>query len=493
MGIIQKQGLRNAIILSVGIVIGFANVLLSPRILTAEQYGLLSILNTVAILFVQFASLGLPNVVAKYLAQYKQQNYAGFLAWVTQMAAICFALFLLVYFLFQKPVATFYNQKSPLFVSYYLHLIPLVLFTFVFNLLEILARGFYQSVFATVLREPFLKTTNLLGLMLFAFGWISFDTLIWIYIASNGMMCLLLLLQLYTCKAIVFQQVKKIDYGASRQMLSYGMHLFLASIAWVVLNKIDLLFIGQKVGLAAGGIYAYYTLWASLIRLPTNAINRISYQLVADAWVVQDVKKINEVYEKTSMVQMTIGLLIFIGIALNKHNIIAIIGDKNGYAAYFDLFYIIGASVLIDVTGGLNAQIVMLSHRYKIASVFSFMALFICVVANYVLIRYVGLSGAAWALLITLFGYNFFNWYYIKRQFNMQPFGNKYFVLLLIACFVFIIVFYTPLMFNYFIDLVLRSLLIILIYGSAVIYFNISDDITLYGKKCWAKAKQYRL
>lgn len=477
MGIIQKQSIQNILILGFGVSIGFVNVLLSPRLLSTEQYGLFQLLISVSILAVQIASLGLPSIISKYLAHYKNANYVGFLRWTTRFAAVCFALFLIVYLSLRTTINNAYQDKSVLFISYFYHVIPLTFFAFVFNILEVIARGFYQSVFSAFLKEPFLKGINLVGLLLFSFQIIDFKWFINLYILGNILMCTFLLLQLHYAKAIPIHKQQSITDNESKTMFRYGFFMFFANIAWIIVNKIDVIFLGQQIGLSGAGVYAYFALWASLIRIPTNAINRISYQIVADSWANNQIEKIKEVYQKTSLIQMIVGVLIFIGIALNKQNIIQLIGTKNGYDGYFNLFYIIGASILIDVTGGLNGQIIMLSQQHKIATWFSISALIICILGNYWGIYFWGIYGAGYALIGTITFYNICNWWYLKYTYKMQPFTIKYLYIIAIGILTFIVFHNLPQIYNTFVDIVIRSSLICIFYGSLILLGKISEDI----------------
>ena len=59
MGIIQKQAIRGSFYNYLGIGVGFINaIILAPHILTSEQIGLVNILVTYSLPFVQFGTLG---------------------------------------------------------------------------------------------------------------------------------------------------------------------------------------------------------------------------------------------------------------------------------------------------------------------------------------------------------------------------------------------------------------------------------------------------
>jgi O-antigen/teichoic acid export membrane protein len=67
MGIIVRQGIKNNIITYIGVLIGFFNILvLQPKVLTPEEFGLLRLLYSVSALFISLYPLGLTAFTIKY-------------------------------------------------------------------------------------------------------------------------------------------------------------------------------------------------------------------------------------------------------------------------------------------------------------------------------------------------------------------------------------------------------------------------------------------
>src|SRR3546814_1418864 len=67
-----------------------------------------------------------------------------------------------------------------------------------FSVFEVLARATYKTIFATFLREFFLKLASAAGLLLVLFGYMNFSSFLIYYIVIYGLICLFLLLQLVT-------------------------------------------------------------------------------------------------------------------------------------------------------------------------------------------------------------------------------------------------------------------------------------------------------
>ncbi|RZK92226.1 MAG: hypothetical protein EOO62_33500, partial [Hymenobacter sp.] len=82
MGIVRRQGLRNTLISYVGLGIGFVNTtLVLPRLLAAEQLGLLNVLVALATLGQLVSALGFTNITMRYFPYFRnpETGHSGFL------------------------------------------------------------------------------------------------------------------------------------------------------------------------------------------------------------------------------------------------------------------------------------------------------------------------------------------------------------------------------------------------------------------------------
>jgi len=189
-------------------------------------------------------------------------------------------------------------------------------------------------------------------------------------------------------------------------------------------------------------------------------------------------QNIAEVYAKTSIIQMVVGCLLFIGIIINRENLYTIARNKEyTNPEYFSLFLVIGFGFLVDITGGLNTYIITTSHKYRLITVFIIAASIFCIGLNYVLIpKYKGL-GAAISYLLTMTGINFGTWLYIKYRFKMQPFTYKHIIVIGITILCFYAGKYFWRMPNVYLDVAVRSVFTATIYGGLIYIFHISADV----------------
>src|SRR6202012_1774791 len=136
-----------------------------------------------------------------------------------------------------------------------------------------------------------------------------------LYIGSNGLICLLLLISILSASKfslrVVDSRFKAIN---KRELVNFGLFTVISSAVYVLLQKVDTLMLSSMAGDSVQGVYSWYFNIAIVISVPAQALSRTTYAIVADSWKNKDMANIANVYSKTSIIQMVIGCLLFIGI-----------------------------------------------------------------------------------------------------------------------------------------------------------------------------------
>ena len=479
MGIVKKQVYKNTLISYAGMVIGFVNLIfLYPRFLAADQIGLFLLLISLSVLYSLVASMGVPSIVARYFPFFRSEDntHGGFLHVVGRFAIIGFMISTAVFFLIKPIIVASFIQKAPLFVAYYYYLIPLAFFTIFFNFLEALGKAVYQSIFSSFLKEVLLRLLTMIAMVMLAEGWISFQQFIIIYISINGLICLVLLISLATSGKFSFRKTLLPPAVAGKEMINFGLFTLLSSTVYVILQNVDRYMLSAMAGLAVQGIYGIYSGIAIVINVPQQALSRTTYQIVADSWKAKNMQNISEIYSKTSIIQMVAGCFLFIGIVVNKENLLAILHKKE-FTDQFNVLVVICLGFLVDITGGLNTYILTTSHKYHLITILVIAWSLFCIGLTYILIPIYGGLGAALAYLATITGINFCTWFYLKYRFKMQPFTFKHLLVIAITIVSYFIAVYFWRMPNLLLDIFVRSMLTAIVYISLTYVARISDDV----------------
>ncbi|MFD2148217.1 lipopolysaccharide biosynthesis protein [Mucilaginibacter antarcticus] len=500
MGIVKAQAYKNTIVSYAGMVIAYVNtVLLFTKCLSISEYGFYTLITSISVLYSLAASMGVPSILAKYFPAYRtdDKKHSGFMHWSAGLALVGFAIASILFVAFKPVILSYFNdtahhiaqagkfkkpdavRDTPYLVEYYYYLIPLSFFVLAFNYLEMTGRIIYQTIYSNFLQNVLLRLITSVVLLMMIAGWVNFDTFVLVYIGSNGLISLLQLISIIATKNFSY----KLDSTTlitvnKREILGFGLFTMVSSSIYVLLQKVDSLMLSAMAGDGVQGVYSWYFNIAIVISVPAQALSRTTYAIVADAWKANNRQNIIEVYYKTSIIQMLIGCLLFIGIIINRENLYAIVQTPEYVdPKYFDLFLVIGLGFLVDITGGLNTYIITTSHKYRLITALTIFAAIFCIGLNYMLIpKYLGM-GAAIAYLLTTVFINLCTWFYLKLRFKMQPFSYKHLLVVFIAIAGWAVGKYFWRIPNVFLDIAVRSGVTTLCYGLLAYYCQISIDI----------------
>lgn len=502
MGIVQRQGFLFTVISYAGAVVGAINTLfLYPALMKTSEIGILGAIISLSVIYAQISQLGVPTIISRFFPEFRTDNksHQGFMTWVLIISSIGFLISTSLFLIFRLPVSDFY-AKSPEFVRYIYLVVPLAGFTLIYAILDTISRAIYKSLLSSFLNSFFLKLTTSAGVLAYYFNIINFEGFLFLYVSMNGFVCLIILLQLIYSKEFSWTFKITIPGKRNSELLKYGLYTLLGGSTYVFLQKMDSQILLHYTSTSVVGAYTIYLSIVSFILIPSQAINRVAYQLVADSWVSKDMKTIADIYRKTSIVQMIFGCLLFIGIVLNKENLLHIL-RKQEYRNQFPAFYMLALATLVDLTGGLNTYIITVSHKFRVSTFIVVLSMLLCVLFNFIFVpgigapsdfyfvKPMGAFGAGLSLFLAYTFMNFSNWLYLKIRFNLQPFNRKHLILLIISICTYIGFSYLPVMSSLILDLIVRSLLIAIVFGSAVIVFEISADVNRVFNTMLAKFK----
>ena len=485
MNLLQKQGFFNSMILYAGTALGFFNlIVLFQRILSIEEIGFFSLMIAISLLYSQIASFGISNVILKYLPYYRtdDKRHGGFSTFILIWSIAGFAIFTLLFLLFKNWIIDYYreNKGASLLVKYFYYLIPLSCLTMIFSVLESMAITVFKNVLSSFLREVVLRLFTLASVLLVSLAIFDYHDFLFAYMAANVVAVLILFFYIVKGKSFKFARISPQLFSEKRKFINYGIYTVLSSSSYVMIQNLDVIMLSLLTtqSLSFVGIYGTFFSIAIVISLPAKALSRTSLQIVAQSWVTDDLAKIGKIYYKTSVVQMLIGCLLFIGLVINKPFIIMLL-HKAQYTHYFNIFILVGLAFLVDMTGGLNNYIMNLSKYYRLTTVFIMCAVVLCVCSNWILIPRIGMMGAAISYFVTIFVLNLAYWLFLKVKFGLQPFGKAHLYILAIFLFCLPIGLYLPTLKNVYLDMAYRSVIIGIIYVFLTYFFAVSEDINI--------------
>jgi len=479
MGEIQRQSTKGAIYIGIGVLLGFViNALIFPRILEANQIGLISILISYSSLFAQFASLGTNNVISKMFPWFRdvKNKHNGFLFLMLIVGAIGFILTCIVFwgikpFLIAKSIS-----KSPLLVEYIYLLLPFTLFLLLFGILDNYYKMLYNSVRGALLKEVGQRFLILLSVIILYYGMVNFKGFIYLYTISLALPVLLLIFSIKTSKHLFLQpNWKFLSPELNKTMIKVGLFGILTGGTNIISLHIDRIMIDDALGLAPTGIYTTVFFFATLVRLPSRSVIKASTVYIADSWKNNDVKLIDTIYKKTCLTQFIIGLLILIGLWVNIDNIFEILPKEFEVGKYVILY--VGIAFLLDMISGVSTIIIGTSPYYKVQTLLKVILIILLIVSNLIFIPKYGITGAAIATVLSKLIMHLIKHIFLWLKYGMQPYNYLFIIILAIGSASYFAGYLIPKIDNYILDIVIRSSATLLTFGTLILAFKISDDI----------------
>jgi O-antigen/teichoic acid export membrane protein len=479
MGIIIKQSIKGSIWSYLGVIIGFVTTTyLYTEYLTPDVVGLFGLLIAYSTLFGQISLLGLPGITARLFPLFrdKKNSHNGFLFLSSMFFILGFLLFLTIYFIFSPYLSETNLEKSRLFSEYIFLLIPLTFFSMIFVLLDTYNKVLYDAVFGTFLQEFLQRSLIFTFALLFAVKLISLNQLIIYFAASICVKGLVMIVFLWYKKDLNFRpQINFINRSLRREIFDVALFSLIGGLGSMLVFNIDKIVINQILDLSNTGVYTIAFYFGSLVVIPSRPLLKISGTLIADAWAVNNLKKINEIYRKSCLNQFIVGGFLFIGIWMNIDNILIILGDDY-YQSKWVIFFI-GLGYLFDMMTGANAQIIGYSKYYRITLVFIVVLILTVLSLLYFLIPIWGITGAAIAIATALLLNNSMRYIFLLHKYKMQPFNYKHIIVAFFFTGIYFLIDLIPQQY-FIIDIVIRGASYTLISALFFILFPISEELS---------------
>lgn len=481
MGIVIRQSIKTTIVSYIGFAIGYVNTLfLFPLVLSKEQIGLIRLLISVSFLFATFASLGAGNIPTKFFPYFRdeEKQHNGILAFILSIGMSGFFLFVIVFFLLKDVIFSIYSKNSPLLLDYYFYFIPftlIVVFTTIFESYLIVQQ---KPILPALVREILMRILLFIGLTALYFGFFSFNTFADSIIIYYVLGLLILILYIKKEKILFLKpNLQIVKSPHFKEMLVFAGFVIMGNTSATIIANIDSLMLSAYSGLGSAGIYTIAFFIAAVIEIPKRSISQVVIPIISQANKDGDIPKLKELYQKTSLNQLIVGGLIFLGIWCNVDSIFKLIPNGEIYAPGKWVVFYIGLSKLFDMATGVNQEIVGTSKYYKIDLLFYIFLAVVGVITNVIFIPKYGITGAAMASAISIFLFNTIRFFFLFYVFRIQPFSLNTLKVLAVFILTFLISYLISPFHNFILDIFLRSLLIIILFGGLVLLMNVSKDV----------------
>ena len=486
MGIVQKDAFRTMLISYVGIVLGYLNKgLLFLLILTTEQIGLINLIISVGILFAQFANLGTIYTTWKFLPFFKnkEKKHHGFLPLILLIVLVGIVICTVATFVFRPQIEAVYAERSALFNSYYLWILPIGISYVLFVVLDIYLRSFYKNIIAVFALEIILRLALTILLGLLWFNVISFGNFVILHSLVYMLPTLILLIYLYSLNELNLRlSTIKISKKFRSILIQFSAINYINTLGSVLVSSLDVMMIAQMIGLKATGVYTTVVFFTSALLVPYKSIIRVSSPLVADHWKQREFGKMQELYKKVSSIAIVLGFGSFLLIWNNIEFLFSFLKPEFQEGIWVFFFLMIGK--LVDMYFGLNGSIFSTSKKYKYDVYFTLFLILAVFVLNLVMIPIWGIAGAAISTSIALIFYNVGRLLFVWIIFKIHPFQKNQFIIILLGVFTTLVGFFTKnLLSNDWLQFLLECFLVFVLFLLPIYLFSLEPELKNYVQK----------
>ncbi|ARV08479.1 sugar isomerase [Winogradskyella sp. PC-19] len=480
MGIVIKQSFKNTLSTYIGFGIGAINTLfLYTNFLTDDYYGLVAFVLSAANIMLPFMAFGVQNALIKFYSTFKTKNSLN--SFLTLMLFLPFVFIIpvgLVGVFGYDFIASLLSEKNPLVYDYVWHIYITAIAMAYFEIFFAWSKVHLKTVFGNLLREVFHRLCIMILLGCVYMKWIDVETFISGVVAVYVLRMLIMKIYAY---ALRFPVVKFDKIENVTSILKYSFLIILAgSIAMVILD-LDKFMIGQYLEIENVAYYSVAVFIATVISVPQRSMHQIMMPLTAKLLNQKSVNDLKALYQKSSLSLLIISGLIFVLIVVNINMLYEILPEK--FTGGLFIVIIIGLAKLYDNLMGNNNAIIFNSDYYRVVLFFGVLLAVTAIIFNMILIPLYGIEGSAIATFLAIIIYNTLKLVFVKMKLKMHPFSfTTIKVLFVLALFTFGF-YYIEFWFHPIINIILKSIIVVLIYLVVIYKFNFSEDINTQLKK----------
>ncbi|MBT8317524.1 MAG: oligosaccharide flippase family protein [Lutibacter sp.] len=488
MGIVLKQSFLNTLILFLGFSIGGINVLfLFTHFLHEDYFGLITFLLSTATIILPLLVFGMQHSVIKFYSFYtsKKEQDSFLISTIFIPLLIIIPVGLIGIYLYDV-IANWISSENTLIKDYTSLIFITAIFMGYFEVFYSWTKVKFNSVFGNFIKELFARICTSFLLIAVYFKLLTNDEFIYAIVLVYGIRAFIMkLYAFYVCRP---QLVFKIPMNI-KEILSFSLYIIVAGSAAGVLLEIDKFMIPQMEQIAEVAYYSVGIYIASVIAIPTRAMQHITTPITAKDMNENKLADVEKLYKQTSINLLVIGGLFFLLINLNISDLYMLI-NKPQFTKGIWIVFIISLAKLMELALGTGNAILVNSKYYKIFFYLSLAMAISVILLNKWLIHLIGINGAALATLIVVVFYTIFKILYIKGKLNIQPFSRQTSKVITVIIVVFGLFYFWNFSFHPILNIVLKSLILVVTYVVLIKKLEISKDInSLISKYLFFKIK----
>lgn len=374
--------------------LGFPITVLLGRYLGASDLGLYRMVNTIFGTLMLFVTIGIPAAVIKYVAEFRDNDEKlGEIISASLITSILLGLFSFSFiYLSVDLFANFFNMPE---LS---GLLKILAFAVPFSIINSTLLGLLNGL-RKMTKNALVSIIQSSSLFIFTF------LFVFKYGVNGAVVGIVLSSVLTTMILMVVQKISKLTFsnisGTIVQIIGFGSKTVLANAINLINYQADILMIGYFMTKTDVGIYSVAILFAKLIWILPDSLQRITFPLISEYHAKKMNDSIKQVVEKCMRYSCLFLILsstffIFLG-----NEMIDLIFGNEFDDSYLPLVILLIGTFFYGITksvGSIFASMGKVNLVYKIP----FVSAVLNVMLNSMLIPFYGMNGAAVATTVSL-------------------------------------------------------------------------------------------
>ena len=485
MGVVAKQTFYNLLSIGLAFALGAINTLyMYPNFMGSRLQGVVIALLAYSNLVQPFISFGLQHAIIKYYSSFKTKEEKDSLLTFTIWSPLIIMSFILIYiWMFSSSVIDDISSKEPLLSTYAFVIILVAISTSYFEIFYSWLRVQLASVFGNFLKEFYPRLLNFVLLTSYALDFLKFET--FIYSLIVGYYIRLFLVIFYSLKVYTPRLSFKLPPFILK-ILFYSLLIFLSGAASSIILDIDKSMIASLITSDDVAFYSVALFIAAVIEAPGRAMFQIVSPLVSKALNSDNKVYLTKLLKKSSDNLFLVSGVLFLLINLNLTDFYDFV-DQPLYAVAAGVVTIVSVGKLYSMSMGCLNNIISNSKFYPFIFWFSILSASVAVILNFALIPKYGIIGAAYATLVVIILINSLKLILISYGLKIHPYSKQTLKTIVLIILVYLALYNIDFKYSSFINLIIRSGLIIFFYFVLSQFFGLSNDINEQFKKYLGK------
>ena len=478
MGIVVRQSFLNLISIGVAFLIGAVNTLyLYPTFLGSKLQGLIIALLAISNLVQPFISFGTQHAVIRYYSKYnKKSEKDGLLTLSILIPLVIVLLFIPIFFAYYDQIRQYLFQSDHSLSRYAYVILYIAVSTSLFEVFYSWLRVKLKSVFGNFLKELYPRLLISFLLISYSIGTLDFENFVLFLIYGYYLRLIIIIIYSF----IVIKPRLNLNFKKDfKEIFKYCLLIFLSGAASSIILDIDKSMLSSILTVENVAYYSVAVFIAAVIEIPGRAMFQILSPVVADAINKNHYKKLESLLKKSSTNLVLVASLFFLLINLSLDDFYEML-NQDGYSIGIPIVIIVSFGKLYSMSIGCINNIISNSKYYYYTFWFSLFSSVLAVVLNIYLISEYGIVGAAYATLIVLAIMNSLKIYLVKSKFNIHPYSKDTIKIIILSGITYIIFSNLQLDFQPFINITVKSTLILILYTLSAYIFRLSDDVNIF-------------